>query len=297
MDQVDNVLWDNIRSATRVCLYIAPGNRHKIQYICVRSIWMLLCFSSLPCSVCSVVLLLFLCELVNSEANIFQMIFIAKNIEHFAETFDAVYYFACVCGTACQIVSFALQNRMFCKLNTHFQENILRSNRMVQYSKALFNFASFPGSSVPCYAEAEKISSMVSSYFLRLVMITAALVVFPALVMTLIRVLVRQEGMAANYTLPAAFELFFEVVDWPTYLLAFLWQFSNTFAIAYTKKIVSVAFYIDCFQAIAVMRDLQLMAGEFNQYRFVFRCERTEWNIFSKYVVPGQKAFGKRKRI
>lgn len=128
-------------------------------------------------------------------------------------------------------------------------------------------------------------------------MITAALVIFPALVTTLIKVLVRKEDLPENYILPVAFELFFEVVDLPTYLLAFLWQFSNTFAIAYTKKIVSVAFYIDCFQAIAVMRDLQLMAGEFNQYRFVFRFQRIECNNFSKYSVPGQKAFDKRKAI
>lgn len=54
MDQIDNVLWDNAESASRVCLYIAPENVNKIKYIFVRIATVSLCFSVLPSIVRSV---------------------------------------------------------------------------------------------------------------------------------------------------------------------------------------------------------------------------------------------------
>lgn len=198
------------------------------------------------------------------------MIFCANNIEYFAETFDAFYYFACVSGVACQIVSFLFQNRKFCEINTYLQSNIKRSKLFIFVRiTAMPPNLGFSGSGVPCYAEAEKISVLVSKNFSKLLIITSLLIVFPPFILTLFKVFGRNESLAEHFMLPLVFELFFDVANWPTYLLAFLWQLSNVFSVAYAKKIVSVAFFTDCFQTIAVMRDLQLMAGEFNNFGLV----------------------------
>lgn len=80
------------------------------------------------------------------------------------------------------------------------------------------------------------------------------------------------------YVLPISTSVPFEVNTWTKYGFAFLWTLVEICCVAFPKVFVSGLFYSLCLHTIAIMRNLQIMSKQFDEFKFVI-CDYFQMRI------------------
>lgn len=111
-----------------------------------------------------------------------------------------------------------------------------------------------------CYAEAEKISVLITKVYIGLLVLTVGLLNSAGIIQTISRVVVQGKGLSENYALSLSTSVPFDVDTWPQYLFALSWTATEMSCVSFPKVIVSAAFWALCLHIKAIMGDLQISA-------------------------------------